>query len=288
MDKKSRIKGEWFILAATVCWSFSGLFFRLIPTPALLTNLLRNVIALPIVIFFKKRSDDKKFRFNKTILLGGLCIVFANNFYFLSLSLTSVGSAIVLQYVAPIFVLIMSCIKDKALPRPVQVGVVALAFAGVTIVFGNEFIGTVNATAMLGNFLALASGLALAGVFFVNRLPGASPMDSTITGFAINIVPGLFFLGHLAGLTAPNWAAIAALGVVQHAMAFLFFSRGIKRCASFDASLIGMLEVVLAPLFAFLLVSEEVTASLLIGGVMIMAAVLFNTLNERKTNPSCD
>jgi len=282
MDSKPRIKGEWLILAATVCWSFSGLLFRLIPTPALLTNSLRNLIALPLIIFFKKRSADKKFRFNKTILLGGLCIVFANVFYFLSLSLTSVGSAIVLQYVAPIFVLIMSCIKEKSLPRPVQVGVVTLAFAGVTVVFGNELIGTVNATAMLGNLFGLVSGLALAGVFFVNKLPGASPMDSTITGFVINLIPGLFFLPHLAGLSAPNWAAIVALGVVQHALAFLFFSRGIKRCASFDASLIGMLEVVLAPLFAFLLVSEDVSVSLLVGGVMIMAAVLFNTLHERK------
>lgn len=282
MDKKSHIKGEWLILAATVCWSLSGLFFRLIPTPALLTNLLRNAIALPIIIFYKKRSDDKKFRFNKTILLGGLCIVFANNFYFLSLSLTSVGSAIVLQYVAPIFVLIMSCIKDRKLPRPVQIGVVALAFTGVTIVFGNELIGAVNAAAMLGNSLALASGLALAGVFFVNRLPDASPIDSTITGFAINLIPGIFFLSQLSGLTAPNWTAIIGLGVIQHALAFIFFSRGIRRCASFDASLIGMLEVVLAPLFAFLLVSENVSVSLLLGGIMIMAAVLFNTLQERK------
>lgn len=282
-NKRKPVRGEWLILAGTVCWSFSGLFFRLIPTPALLTNSLRNAIALPLIIFVKKRSDDKKFRINKTILLGGLCIVFSNNFYFLGLSLTSVGSAIVLQYVAPIFVLIMSCIKDRCLPRPVQVGVVALAFAGVTVVFGNEFVGAVNATALLGNFLSLASGLALAGIFFVNKLPGASPMDSTITGFAINLIPGLFLLSHLPGLTAPNWAAIIGLGLIQHGLAYIFFSRGIKRCASFDASLIGMLEVVLAPLFAFLLVSEDVSVSLIIGGTMIMAAVLFNTMHERKT-----
>ena len=286
MENKTRIKGEWFILAAVVCWSFSGLLFRLIPTPPLLTNLLRSVIALPFIILYKKCGEKEKFKFNKTIFLGGLCIAGTNNLYFLSLSLTSVGSAIVLQYVAPIFVLIMTCIKEKSLPRPMQVGVVILAFAGVTVVFGNEFFGTVNATAMLGKFLALVSGLTFAGVYFVNRLPGASPIDSTITGFIINIIPGLFFLSHLAGLTAPSWGAAVALGVGQHALAFIIFSRGIKRCASFDASLIGMLEVVFAPLLAFLLVSEEVTVSLLIGGVMIMAAVLVNTLNERKINSS--
>ena len=269
--------GEKLLLAATICWSTSGLFVRMIPTGAILMNALRSLIALPMVLLFKK----SKWRWNWVILLGGLCIALTNNLYFLSLSMTTVGNAIVLQYMAPIFVLAATCVQNRRVPRPMQIAVVALGFAGVAFVFGGDLFGASDTTAFFGNCLALASGVTFAGVFFINKLPGASPLDSTVMGFAFNLLPGLFFLSMLPGIGVYGWLALAGLGVIQHGAAYIFFSRGIPRCSGFSASLIGMLEVLLAPLWVWLVFGEQVTPAMLIGGGMILLAVLLNTLTER-------
>jgi drug/metabolite transporter (DMT)-like permease len=269
--------GAWYILLATVCWSTSGLFVRMVPADALLMNAIRSVVALPMLLLYTKG----KWRVGKTIILGALCISLTNNLYFLSLSLTTVGNAIVLQYTAPVFVLIATCLYAKKAPRPMQIVVLVLGVAGVASVFGADLLASPDTAAMLGNLCALASGITFAGVFFVNKLPGASPIDSTLTAFAINWIPGLFFLSQLPHIGGQGWLALAGLGIFQHGLAYIMFSRGIPRCSGFRASLIGMLEVLLAPLWVFLAFGEQLTPALFVGGGMILLAVLCNTLHEQ-------
>jgi drug/metabolite transporter (DMT)-like permease len=79
--------------------------------------------------------------------------------------------------------------------------------------------------------------------------------------------------------TAPRDLALLALfGVGQFGVGFLLFMAGARLIPAAESSLIGMLEVVLGPLWVWLVLSERPGAAALIGGTLIVAALLANTV----------
>lgn len=270
-DKKG---GELFILLATICWSTSAVLTKPLGIEPLLSNALRGFIAVFVLLIFNKFTV----RFNKIIAIAAICGMATTMLFFIALDHTAAANAIVLQYTAPIFVLLFVCISEKRLPTKGQAFVVLMAFSGVAVIFASELGGG----GMLGNICALFAGLFFAGVFFINRQKGARPVDSSIIAFALCAVLGVFYIPTILSLTPVQWGLVLCLGLVQHGLAYVFFSIGIRRCASFSASLIGMLETVLVPLWVFLVFNEKPSVNALIGCSMIIFAVCVNTYLEKK------
>lgn len=280
--KKQALGGELFVLLATLCWSMSGILTKSLSISPILSNALRCVIAVFILLIYNRG----RLRFHKTIWVGAFCCFCMTTTFFIALKLTPPANAVVIQYTAPIFVLLFTCLRERRAPSKMQLAVVFAAFAGVAIVCSDSLGGG----SLLGYLAALASGISFAGMFFVNRLPGAGPADSLILGFALCALTGVFYLGELPGMSMREWGVVLIMGVVQHGLAYVFFSIGIRTCPSFNSSLIGMLETVLVPLWVFLVFGEAPSLTAILGCVLIISAVLANTLYERKrmamTNPS--
>lgn len=272
--KNGKPGGELFLLLATLCWSMSGVLTKSLSISPVLSNALRSLIAIFILLAYNRW----KVRMNKTIWLGAVCGLLMSTLFFIALDLTPAANAVVMQYTAPIFVLLFTCLRERRLPGKMQVFVVLAAFAGVAVVFSSGFGGG----SLVGNLAALVSGVAFAGMFFVNRLPGAEPADAMILAFALSAVTGVFYLGQLPGMSAREWGVVLLMGVVQHGLAYVFFSIGIRTCPSFSSSLIGMLETVLVPLWVFLVFGEAPSAKAVLGSGLIIAAVVTNTLYEHK------
>ncbi len=274
-------KGELFLLFATICWSLSGVLTTPLTINPILTNALRCVIAVFILLPFNKW----KVKFNKTIMLSALFGGLTVNFFFASLAYTSAANAVVIQYTAPIMVLIYTCISGKKLPTVAQIFSVILAFGGVYAIFSSQL----SADGMIGNLLALLAGVTFAGVFVVNRFENASPVDSSIIAFSACSLLAFFFIGEFENIKQTDWIFIILLGVFQHGLAYLFFSIGIKTASSFSGSLIGTLELVLLPLWVYLAFGEIPTIMTVIGSIMIVLGVMINmysgkiTLVKKKT-----
>lgn len=270
-NKKS---GELFILLATICWSTSAVLTKPLGISPILSNALRGFIAVIVLLIFNKFT----LRFNKTIATAAFCGMATTMLFFIALDNTAAANAIVLQYTAPVFVLLFVCIAEKRLPTKGQALVVIMAFSGVAVIFAQEF----EAGGLVGNACALLAGLFFAGVFFINRKEGARPVDSSIIAFAMCSVFGLFYIPVIINFTSMQWCLVLCLGLVQHGLAYVFFSIGIKRCAPFSASLIGMLETVLVPLWVFFVFSEKPSSNALLGCTIIIAAVGINTFLEKR------
>lgn len=266
--------GELFILLATICWSTSAVLTKPLGISPILSNALRGFIAVFVLLIFNKFT----LRINKTIAAAAFCGMATTMLFFIALDYTAAANAIVLQYTAPIFVLLFVCLAEKRLPTKGQTLVVIMAFSGVAVIFAQEF----GAGGMAGNICALLAGLFFAGVFFINRQEGARPVDSSIIAFAMCAVFGLLYIPVIISLTPVQWGLVLCLGLIQHGLAYVFFSVGIKRCAPFSASLIGMLETVLVPLWVFLVFKEKPSPNALLGCFMIIAAVGINTYLEKR------
>jgi drug/metabolite transporter (DMT)-like permease len=168
------------------------------------------------------------------------------------------------------------CYKKR--PKPLELAAVSITMLGMLLFFA----GDLEAGNILGNILAIASGLSFAGVFVCNKRQDAIPEQSLLLGFLINAVIGLpfAFFGVTADISA--WAAVIVLGVVQVGFAYVFFTHGIKRTPALLAMLITAIEPVLNPVWVAVFLGEMPGPFAIAGGtVIVLTVVCYNILHHR-------
>ena len=264
---------------AALFWSFGGLFSKLIPWSGLTIAAVRSVIAAITIGLYRKSF---LFKLNKSTVLASICILLTTVLFMMANKMTSAANAIVLQYTSPLFIIILSLIIFKQKPKKRDLFAVVGVGFGIGLFFFEQF----QSGNYMGDLLALASGLTFAGVFFSNKLPGASPIDATYMGNMIGIVllPFMFvdkqYAAHSGWLP---WLTILAMGVIQQAGGYIFFSKGIKHTSATSSSIIATLEPILNPLWVFLVIGELPTPMALVGGAIVLSTVLiYNTIVTRE------
>lgn len=270
-----RNKGNLYILMTVLLWSTGGVLLKYVPGNPIMINGMRNVIAF---LFFCVYRKDRKVKINKTILMAAICITFTNLLFVVANKLTTAANAIVLQYTAPIFVLLWDSIYQKKVPSKKKCAVVLLAFSGMILFFFDRLDGG----QLLGNLVAIGAGVCFSGVFFVNTLPDASSEDSSMIAFLLSFLISIPFLKDAGSLDMPAVVALLALGIFQVGLAYVIYAKGVKLTSPVSASLIGLLEIVLNPIWVFLVYGETIGKFALLGSVVILGAICINILNERK------
>ncbi len=284
MKHLTQNKGNLYIFITAMLWSMGGLLIKFVPGNPIAINGARSVIAL-LFFFLYRRSF--RIRFNPIVLAAGVCLTLTNVLYVMANKLTTAGNAIVLQYLAPIFVLIWHSIYRKKLPSRQQIFFVLLAFFGMVLFFfdqldGGKLLGNLLARegmrGCLFSLLAICAGLAFSGVFFLNSLPNASSEDASMTGFLLSFLLSLPFLGQLDYANVSADAALLILGVFQVGLAYGFYSKGIRLTSPINASLIGLVETLLNPLWVLLFYGEMPGTFALFGAAVILIAVISNII----------
>lgn len=272
-------KGDFYMLITAFLWSLGGIFIKLIPLNAVAINGLRSIIAL---VFFFIYERSFKIKINKKILLAALCLIMTNNLYVLANKMTTAANAIVLQYTAPIFVLLLQSIYTRTLPSKQKIGIIFLAFSGMILFFFDQMDGG----QMLGNILAILAGMFFAGVFFVNSLEGASSQDASKLSFLVSFLLAIPFYHGFEQMTVVSISALFALGILQLGLAYVFFAKAITLTSPVNSSLISLIEALLNPLWVFIFLHESPSIFAFIGGTIVLMAIILNILLDKKIDPS--
>ena len=275
MDATDR-KGPLFMFAASVCWSFGGLCIKFIPWDAMSIIGLRAALAALVFAIYRRSIKIELTRGN---MLAAICLSMTTILFVFANKLTTAAAAILLQFSSPIFIILIELMFYKKKPRLAETLAVSVTVLGMLLFFADNL----GAGGMLGNLLAIASGLSFAGVFVCNKRPDVVPEESLFLGFIINSAVGLPFA--FAGVTPDGlaWASIIFLGLVQVGLAYVFFSIGIKRTTALLACLITAMEPVLNPIWVALATGELPGPYAIAGGAVIIAAVVcYNIWTERK------
>ena len=90
------------------------------------------------------------------------------------------------------------------------------------------FIDSLSAGGMLGNVLALLSGISSAGVFLMNDMPDSDPISSVFWGDLISAAAGLPFLLRETDFSPVPMLSLVVLGVFQVALAYILMVEGLK------------------------------------------------------------
>jgi len=281
IEQKDR-KGPVFIALASVCWSFGGLFIKFIPWGAMSIVGIRAFLAAIVFIIYRR---SVRIQFTPGNIMTAICLSSTTVMYVFANKLTTAAAAILLQFTAPVFIILIYLIFYKKKPTISAVVAVLLTLFGMMLFFAENL----DTGAFWGNIMALISGLSMAGVYVCNKRPDTNPENALFLGFLINTCIGLPFVITDVTPDIGAWVAVLILGVVQVGLAYVFFSKGIKRTPALLACLISAVEPILNPIWVMLaglwglLPELEIPGVFaLIGGtVIILTVVGYNIYVER-------
>lgn len=210
--------------------------------------------------------------------------------YFIAIGRMPISIALIIEFTAPIWIVIyIRFIKKKFVP-PMMWLSLALGFSGLLLV-GQVWKGlTLDGIGIIAAFL---DAFALAAYFLLGEKLVASRSTDTLTvwglGFASLVwaiatpvwsFPFTIFseqvnlLGIFKEHTLPGWVLITWIVVMGTIVPYLLILTGLKQLSASTSSVIGMLEPVIAGVIAWWWLNETFTAIQLIGGSVVIAGII--------------
>ena len=274
----STINPVFLVLIAVLLWSTGGLFIKSTTIDAYQVTFFRSLFAA-ITVLILTRKDGLKI--NKFGILTSIIYALLLFLFVWATKKTTAANAIFLQYTAPIYILILApfVIGEKFQWRDLVTVVVVLA--GMSLFF----VGQLRLEDYQGNTAALFSGIFLGLYIMLLRHPkaeGFNPAIAVIYGnfllAAVNLPTGV---SAIPSMTFMDWFAVTFLGIVQIGIAYILFIKGVRGgTRPLDASLIGFIEPLLNPVWVFIFVGERPSRWALLGGAIIIFAILAHTLRQ--------
>ncbi|MEM1484772.1 EamA family transporter [Oscillospiraceae bacterium PP1C4] len=261
------------ILLMLICaslWSIAGIFIKLIPWNPLVIAGWRSLISSGCVLLFM-RFSSQKIKLNRSSFLSGIMLSLTFLAFVCANKLTTAANAIVLQFTAPVFILILSWLLFHQRFARADLITVALTIAGISLFFFDQ-LAPGN---LLGNIVAIFAGFSMACMFIAT---GRTDPESRISGIllghlftALVGVPMMFVFD--TPFTTPAVLSILALGIVQLGIPYVLFAIAVKDCPPLVCSLLGAIEPLLNPVWVFLFAGERPGLFALCGGGIVIITI---------------
>lgn len=276
-------------LAATM-WSGMGLAVRAIgPADPWVIVFWRSAGMVPVLLAVVVWRQGAVLRpFAATGLpgvIGGLGLVAAFGGAVTAFQITTVANAVFLFSASPFFAALLGWIVLREQVRQATWGALALAVAGMFLMV-REGLGT-GATA--GNVAALVSALGFA-TFTVALRRGrlGDMMPATVLGGVFSMIAGAGAVLAAGGTLAAPLPVIGIsvfMGAGMLAAGMVLYTLGSRVIPAAELTLLSMIEVLLAPLWVWLVFAETASPATFAGGAVVLAAVLVNALSGARRAP---
>lgn len=285
----NRRYGLVLMIGAGLCWSMGGLVVRSLTLQdawaiVFWRSIFMALFVAVVMLLLRRRTVLREIRdIGVAGCVAAVCLAAQIYFFILALRNTSTAHTFVLMSISPLVTALagrMFLGERVAWSTWMAIGV---ALAGIGVMFGDGFDAQAGHTHLIGNLLALGIPLAYAcQILAVRRVRGKA-------GAAPNLLPTILIGGLIAAapaaLLAPSLAAgtpdmllLAFMGCIQLGLGCLLMTLAVPHLRAAEMGLLALLETILAPLWVWLGVGETPGTAALIGGGMIIGALLANGL----------
>ena len=256
------------LLATAVLWSLGGVLIKWVHWNPLAIAGMRSLIGgVVIALIFRK-----ELKFTGSFEQLGAAAAYAGTvvLFVVANKLTTAANAILLQYTAPVYVALFSpwFLGERARGNDwLSLGAILL---GMLLFFGDQL----SLDGYLGNGVALASGFCFGWLtLFLRRHREESAISALVLG---NLLAGLIGLPFMfqSMPDATGWIGLLLLGVVQLGLPYVMYALALRHVRAVEGILLPMIEPVLNPLWVFLLLGETPGPLALLGGAIILGAVM--------------
>ncbi|MPM43567.1 hypothetical protein SDC9_90244 [bioreactor metagenome] len=272
--RKERIAMARMAICAMM-WSIAGIFIKQIDWNPFVIAGYRSLLGAG-VLFVYMRATGQRLRISRNALIN--MVFMAGTFLaFISANkLTTAANAIVLQFTAPIFILLYAALFQRKPMAARDYVAVVCTFGGIAIFF----MGGLKAGNLAGNAVAVLSGVLFAGIFL--SVGGAKPeekMSGMLLGHLLTAAVGIP-VSLLQPITPTPRAVVSLviLGIVQLGIPYILLGLASDSCPPLACCLIGALEPLLNPVWVFLFDGERPGVASLLGGVIVIASVTVHSI----------
>ncbi len=290
-------RGELFLLAGALLFSFNGIVSKLVLTSSLSALNLAQVrstgafIILFLLIFFRSREKLRVTRkeLPQLAFFGVIGIAAVQFLYFMAISRMHVSFALIIEFTAPIWIVLwIKYVKKRFVPTDMWIAIF-LAFIGLLFIAQVWKGRTLDTIGLIAAFL---DAIALSIYFLMGeKLTKTRDIQSlTFFGFAFATLAWLIILpvwnfpfevfgerinmqGIFDGFDTYGWVLIAWIIIFGTIVPYLLVITGLKTLSASTSSVIGMVEPVLVGILAWWWLREAWLPLQIFGGVLVMVGI---------------
>ncbi|CAN5654565.1 MAG: DMT family transporter [Rubrobacteraceae bacterium] len=296
-DARERLVGVFLVASAAAIWGTLGLVARVVYGEGVSFEALvltraggAFLVVLAFVILTGKISS-LKVRGRELYSLVPLGVVAIGCFYllyFYTIGESGVGTAAVLLYSSPAFVVIFARIFLKESLTFIRIAALLLTASGIGLVVGAYDLSSLD----IRPFVVL-TGLG-AGLSFAMYSVIGKPLTARLPAHVINcymlgigavvlFIAAIPTLDTLAGLSAGAYVLLVVSALVQTAFAYALYTTGLKRIEAGQASIVATVEVVVAGFVGAVFLAEELTALKILGAFLVISGAVLAQVRLRKS-----
>ena len=277
-------RGRLFVALAAIAWSTAGLFQREL-TVGLGTQLAGRALFAMLgigvfVVATERRRSLEAFRaIGRPGLAMAALMAVSSGSFIAALNYTSVANVLFLQGLAPVLAAVFGMAIGERVERRTWIAM-AVAVTGVAVMVGGP-----SRPSAAGFALSLLMSISFAATIVITRHQRQVSMaPATWLSQALVFVCAAPF----ASASEVGWkdlALLAGLGVTQIGLGLIFLTIGARLIPAAEVALITLLEIVLGPLWVWIALGEQPSVTTLIGGGIVLAAVVIQTVGEPDEPP---
>ena len=291
--KKDNFSSKMSLASAMVVFGTIGLFVRNINMPSSIIAFIRGSVGALFLILFCLVTR-KKFSFSNVkeklllLCLSGAAIGVNWIFLFEAYRYTTVATATLCYYMAPIFVIVMSSFiyKEKLTVKKICCTLVALA--GMVLVSGVTQTGIGNIGEMKGVILGILAAVFYSSVVLMNKSLGSVPAyDKTIVqllGAAVVILPYCLATVDIGELSFDKETLImlGIVSIVHTGISYTAYFGSMKNLQSQTIAIMSYIDPIVAVILSAVFLKEQMTVLGVIGAVMILSATFLSEVNIKR------
>lgn len=278
--------GLLYIIIASILWGTSGIFVHFLAPfgiSSLQMTFIRGLVAFSCMSTYALIANKSLFKTNvKEIIfffISGLSFFMTATCYFYSMQLTSISTAVVLMYTAPIFVTLYSVAFLGEKLNSMKLFSIIAMIIGCGLVSG--IIGGLKFNTM-GIAIGFLSGISYAFYNIITRIEmqkGINPLKANLYCFLFSIVIGVMTadpIGIIDCIKINPYVVIPLLlgvGVFACILPYLFYTMALQRIPAGTASSLGILEPLAATLFSVIIFGEKLSLYSFFGILLILVSV---------------
>lgn len=293
MHKKSLL----YIALAGVLWGMTGIFvnkLKIYGFSSVQMTSVRNIVSAIAMLSYVLLTNPKGLKMNvKEIglfVLSGAAVFFTSASYYISISMTTPATAVVLMYTAPIFVMFVSVFFMGEKLTLSKIIAVFLTFAGCGLISGIVGGGKFN---LEGCLFGLCSGVCYALYNILAKIEMQRKNDAVVATTYCFITAGILgiIMGNpveIAGYISKDVSGILpwaiGIGVLTGALPYFLYTLASKKLPASVASAMSSVEPLTAAIISFTVFGEKVGVQSVLGITVILAAVILLSRSDEKKN----
>ena len=306
VEIRKPVRGYFYIAAAALLWAGAASLGRaafigrlpglqaLHPTEPLILSQCRATFSfLALLLFLGLSRGWRRLRLpvadlGLLVLIGVLGVAASNYFYYLAIQKTNVATAIIVQYTAPIWVLLYMVARRLQRPTLPRVGAVGLAVIGIALVIG--LFGSAGLRLdMIGLFAALLAAFSFA-FYNIGGHKVLARHDRWTVLLYTTCSASLFWLivnppskiaaGHYSG---EQWLFLLTFSLLSVLAPFSFYFAGLQHLEPTRAIVVSCLEPVFSIVIAAIALGETMRPLQVLGILFVLAAIILVQLPDRKS-----